>query len=99
MLVSPFPDPMAIVTDAILFSWDHMEFYAFPLFPAIRRLLSKLWSLWRMYVILIAPFWLSKEWFPDLLQVTANALRLLPMCPDLVQQPQFHRFHDGPHML
>ena len=42
--VSPFPDPMAIATDAFLFSWDHMELYALPPFPAIRRLLSKLRS-------------------------------------------------------
>ena len=51
-----------------------------------------------MYVILIAPFWLSKEWFPDLLQATVNTPCFLPMRPDL-QQPHFHRFHDGLHVL
>ena len=78
-LVSPFPNPMAIAADAFLFSWDHMELYAFPLFPAIRCLLSKLWSSQRMYVILIAPFWQSKEWFPDLLQDAISH------CPSLSQ--------------
>ncbi|MPC51411.1 hypothetical protein E2C01_045255 [Portunus trituberculatus] len=32
--VSPFRDPMAIVTDAFLFPWDHMDLYDFPSFPA-----------------------------------------------------------------
>ena len=98
-LVSPFLNPMAIATDVFLFSWDHIDLHAFPLFPAIRHILSKMWSSQRTYIILIALFWPSKEWFPDLLQVTISAPRLLLMCPDLLQQPQFHRFHDGPHEL
>ena len=97
-LVSPLPDPLAIVTNAFLFSWDHMELYAFPLFPAIRHLLSKLWSSRGMSVILITPFWLNKEWFPDLLQATIDTPRLLSMHSGLLRQPHFHRFHDGLHV-
>ena len=70
--VSPFPDPMAIATDAFLFAWDHQELYAFPPFPVIRLLLSKLCSSQGTAIILIAPFWPCKEWFPDLLQMTVD---------------------------
>ena len=95
--VSPFPDPMAIATNSFLFSWDHMELYAFPPFPAIRRLLSKLRSSRGTSVILFAPIWPSKEWFPDLLQETIDTPCLLPMRPDPLWQPYLHCFHDGFH--
>ena len=83
----------------ILFSWDYMELYVFLPFPVIRRLLSKLRSLRGTSVILIAPFWPSKEWFPALLQATVDTPRLLPMRSDLLRQPHFHRFHDDLHAL
>ena len=51
-----------------------------------------------MYIIITTPFWLSKEWFPDLLQATVDTPRLL-MRPDLLQQPDFHHFYDGFHAL
>ena len=97
--VSPFPDPMAIATDALLFNWDQKELYAFPPFPAIRPVLSKLRSARGTSLILIAPFWPRKEWFPDLLQATVDIPRLLPTRKDLLRQPHFHRFHDGLHAL
>ena len=93
--VSPFRDPMAIATDAFLYNWDHMELYAFPPFPAIRPLLTKLRSSRGTTLLLIAPFWPHIEWFPDLLRVTIDAPCLLPTRWDLLRQPHFHRFHDG----
>ena len=97
--VSPFPDPMAIVTDAFFFAWDHQELYVFPPFPAIRPLLSKLRSSQGTSIILIVPFWPRKEWFPDLLQAIVDTPRLLPTRTDLLRQPHFHRFHDSLHVL
>ena len=97
--VSQFPDPIAIVTDAFLFAWDHQELYAFPPFPVIRLLLSKLCSSQGTAIILIAPFWPCKEWFPDLLQATVNTPSLLPTQTDLLRQPHFHRFHVSLHVL
>lgn len=37
-----FKDPVAMAMDAFLFSWDHLDLYAFPLFPLVRQVLSKL---------------------------------------------------------
>ena len=96
--VSSSPDPMAIVTSVFLFSWDHMELYAFPRFPVIRRLLSELWSSWGTSVILIALFWPNKEWFPDLLQATIDTPCLLPMRSDILRQPHC-RFLNSFHVL
>ena len=90
---------MAIATDAFLFSWDDMELYTFLPFWAIMGLLSKLRSSRGTSVILIVLFWLSKEWFPDLIQVTVDSLCLLLVLQYLLRQPHSHRFHDGLHML
>ncbi|MPC61967.1 hypothetical protein E2C01_056045 [Portunus trituberculatus] len=60
--VSPFPDPMAIATDAFLLPLDHMALYTFPPYPAIRQLLSKLClSRGTSIIIIIALFWPHKE--------------------------------------
>lgn len=93
--VSPFKDPMAIATDAFLFNWDHQELYAFPPFAAIRQVLVKLQASQGTTLILIAPFWPRKEWFPDLVQMSLDVPRLLPFRKDLLRQPHFHRFHNG----
>jgi len=90
---------MAIATDAFLFNWDHRELYAFPPFQTIRKLLVKLQASRGTTLILIAPFWPRKEWFPDLLQMTIDAPHLLPTRKDLLRQPHFHRFHNGLHAL
>ena len=87
---------MAIATDAFLFSWDRMELHAFPSISGYQASLQTL-VFTGMLVILIAPFWPSQEWFPNLLQVAVDTPRLLPMCPDLLWH--FHHFYNGLHML
>ena len=91
--VSPFPDPMAIASDAFLFNWNHLELYAFPPPAVIRRVINKLLTAQGTYLTLIAPFWPRQEWFPDLLRLSVDTPRLLPQRPDLLRQPHFHRFH------
>ena len=91
--VSPFPDPVAIASDAFLFDWNHLELYAFPPTAVIRRVINKLLSAQGTFLTLIAPFWPRQEWFPDLLRLSVDVPRLLPQRPDLLRQPHFHRFH------
>lgn len=91
--VSPFKDPLAVGTDAFLFEWNNKDLYAFPPFAVIRQVLNKLQESQRVTLILIAPFWPRKEWFPDLLRYSADTPRLLPFRKDLLRQPHFHRFH------
>ena len=91
--VSPFQDPMAVATDALLFNWDNKELYGFPPFAMVRKVLNKLKSSKRTKLTLIAPFWPQMEWFPDLLNLAIDAPRRLPLRKDLLKQPHFHRFH------
>lgn len=93
--VSPFRDPMAIATDAFLYNWDHQDLYAFPPFPLIRKVLNKLRTARHASLILIAPFWPQREWFPDLVQAAVATPRRLPHRRDLLRQPHVRRFHQA----
>ncbi|XP_045104415.1 uncharacterized protein LOC123499948 [Portunus trituberculatus] len=93
--VSPFQDPAAIATDAFLYNWDNQDLYAFPPFPLIRRVLNKLQASRNTRLILIAPYWPQKEWFPDLLAASVEPPRRLPLRKDLLRQPHIHKFHTG----
>ena len=64
--VSPLNDPMAAGKDAFLQPWDGLQVYAFPPFPLIRQVLSKLRSSRGTLLTLVAPLWLQKEWFQEL---------------------------------
>ncbi|XP_045129076.1 uncharacterized protein LOC123514882 [Portunus trituberculatus] len=74
--VSPFYDPMAVATDVFLFSWDNMELYAFPPFHVIWRVINKLRSSTGTKLVQIAPFWPQREWFPDLVELPNESLRM-----------------------
>lgn len=97
--VSPYEDPQAIATDALLFGWNHQDLYAFPPFPLIRKVLNKLRESQNTRLILIAPFWPQKEWFPDLWSMSVQTPRLLPSRWDLLRQPHVRRFHQRLHEL
>ncbi|XP_045127738.1 uncharacterized protein LOC123514154 [Portunus trituberculatus] len=97
--ISPFRDPMAVATDAFLYNWDHQDLYAFPPFPLFRKVLNKLKMARQTNVILIAPFWPQREWFPDLIQASVDTLRHLPQRRDLLRQPHVRKFHQALPML
>lgn len=97
--VSPFHDPMAVARNAFLFPWDHKELYAFPPFHVIRKVINKLLSSKGIKLVLIAPFWLQREWFTDLVELSIDTPRRLPFRKDLLRQSHFHRFHHDLHVL
>ena len=92
---SPFQDPQALGTDALLHSWDRLQIYAFPPWVLIPQVLRKLRSSKDVLMTLIAPYWPQRPWFPDLLDLAVDRPVALPMCPDLLRQPHFHRRHLG----
>ena len=99
LYVSPLPDPAAWKEDALLIPWDDLETYAFPPFALIRRIVSKLRDSVRSRMILVAPFWPQREWFPDLLDLLAAVPRELPLWPSLLRQPGTGQFHGNIAML
>lgn len=93
LFCSPAPDPLAWVMGAKLQDWSGLD--AFPPFGMMREVLNKFSSHHSASMILVAPFWPTKEWFPDLLCLLVDFPRLLPQNPFLLKQPHFHRFHQG----
>lgn len=83
-------DPSAIATDAFLYNWNHQDLYAFTPFALARKVLNKLRSAQDTSLILLVPFWLQKEWFPDLVQASVDTLRRLLFCKDPPCQPHVH---------
>ena len=66
LYASPFRDPSAIGTDALLQNWDGYRVYAFPPWSMIPLVLKKLRSSSGVLMTVVAPFWSQRPWFPDL---------------------------------
>ena len=71
---SPFsyqPDPGAFAINAFHLSWDSLNFYAFPPFCIIQKMLQKIRKDSATGVILI-PYWPTQAWWPVLTQETEH---------------------------
>ena len=79
------PDPDCIAVDAFLEEWKSIEFYAFPPFAIIPKVLQKvLYEKGRG--ILIAPHWPTQPWFKRLQDLTVKFVTLHSR-PDLLSLP------------
>ena len=63
---------MALMSDACLFNWDHLDLYIFPPMAILHKVINKLLLAQGMSPILITLFWLRHEWFPDLLKLLVD---------------------------
>lgn len=61
--VSWFPDPDAITIDAFTISWKSKDFYAFPPFSQIPKVLHKIQQE-KARGIVVVPWWPTQPWFP-----------------------------------
>ena len=98
VFVSPVPDPQAYAIDALSISWDSLIAYAFPppaLLPAVLGKVRR----HSCIIILIAPAWPNRAWFPDLLELSTHPPVELPVFPTLLKQPRSDRFHLNPESL
>ena len=66
--ISWFPDPDALATNAFSIPWSNQLCYAFPPCSQIMKCLKKIQSN-KAKVLLIAPVWRSRLWFPILLSM------------------------------
>ena len=92
---SPYHDHNALGTDALLQNWNGWQAYAFPPWSLIPAGLKKLRSSSGVLLTIVAPYWLPRPWFPDLLDLVVDGPVALPQSRDLLRQPHFHRFHLG----
>ena len=80
------PDPGCIAVDAFAQNWETKMFYAFPLFSLVPRCLQKI-TQDQATGILIAPFWPTQAWFPQLLQMLYDQPWILAPSATLLQHP------------
>jgi hypothetical protein len=86
LFVSPYPDVQAMSTDALALDWDLLTAYAYPPTILIPQVLRKIASS-SARILLIAPAWPNRSWFPDLLELLEDVPWELPLWPDLLSQP------------
>lgn len=92
------PHPQALATDALTISWDRMFAYAFPPICLIPRVLEHM-KQYQCKLILIAPQWPRRHWYPSLLQLCIAQPIRLPHRPDLLRQPKTVIFHPNPEVF
>ena len=85
--VSPVLDPQAWAVDALSFSWEDLDLYAFPPIPLLGNVVNKLLSHNCKRLTLIAPGWPNMPWFWDLVELSVQIPLCLPQHPNLVVQP------------
>ena len=96
--VSPVLDPEAWAVDALSIPWGNLLAYAFPPFPILGKVIRKARED-QATLILVAPLWESRPWFPDLLSlVHLDPVPLNLGKHDLVQ-PRSGIPHGNPSVL
>ena len=95
---SPCQDPKSLGTDALLCPWPAEVCYAFPPTTILNRVAEKLLLERPARLLLLAPFWPTKSWFPTL---AARALQVVPIPLSVLtlQQPHFHHIMVQPESL
>jgi len=95
---SRLPDPQAFQTDALSLIWDNLFGYAFPPISLIPLILDKI-EMSRCSIIMVAPMWPRRSWFPRLLELSVGIPLLLPVLPDLLTQDRGWLHHPNPGMF
>jgi hypothetical protein len=84
--VSYRPDPEAEAVDAFSLSWRELNFYAFPPFCIICRVLQKVRREQSAGVVVV-PDWSAQSWYPVLLRLLVTPPVKLRCSDDLLQLP------------
>jgi hypothetical protein len=90
--VSPLPDPHALDEDALSLSWEGMWAYAYPPTTILKKVVEKVTQV-SCELILVAPVWPAQPWFQDLLDLSVDHPRSLPLIPKLLKQTGKNIFH------
>ena len=96
--VSPIPDQKALSIDALSMDWNRIHAYVFPPFHLIPAVINKIW-LSQCKIVLIAPLWPDRPWFPELLSLLVSPPVSLPVIPNLLAQLKGRILHQNPGHL
>ena len=98
LYVSPIPDQQALSIDALTMDWNRIHAYAFPPFHLIPAVINKVLSS-QCKIVLIAPLWPDRPWFPELLRLLVSPPVSLPVTPKLLTQLKGRITHQNPGHL
>jgi hypothetical protein len=98
LFVAPYPDERAVAVDALAMNWDLLVGYAYPPTILLPRILEKI-RCSSARILLIAPAWTTRSWFPSLLELLEDLPWVLPLREDLLSQPRIQAFHSQLEML
>ena len=98
LFVSPVPDPQAWAVDALSIQWSNLLGYAFPPISMLERVIKKA-RVEKATLILIAPHWESRPWFPDLLDLSHEDPIPLRVGPRDLLQPRTGVPHGNPEVM
>lgn len=90
-----YPEPEAFQVDALQMDWSGISGYAFPPTSLIPLVLEKIRTQ-DCEVILIAPMWPRRSWYPQLLELLVEVPVSLPVRPDLLSQDRGRLWHPRP---
>ena len=96
--VSPIPDQSAYAVDALSFSWENLQAYAYPPTSILTKVIEKVRAV-NCRLILIAPAWPSQPWYTDLLDLSIEDPLRLPLMDKLLKQTGKNMFHSNPGRL
>lgn len=97
--ISPFPDPLAHGLDAMTMDWNNLYLYAFPPFALVNQVMRKFEQTARCQLILVAPFWPTRNWFGTLIKYSKGDPLELPKWKKLLKQPVQETFHENLQLL
>jgi ribonuclease HI len=95
---SLFHHQQAMHQDALSVKWDGKFAYAFPPLAILNQVLHKIASE-KVTVLLIAPMWTRREWYPLLLDLLVAIPYRLPALRNLVTQDKGSLIHHNPAEL
>ena len=92
------PDQKALSIDAISMDWNRIHTYAFPPFHLIQTVINKI-RISQCKIVLIAPLWPDRPWFPELLGLLVSPPVSLLVIPNLLAQLKGRILHQNPGHL
>ena len=84
---SPCPDQDAWQVDALSIDWTGLVGYAYPPGVLVPKILEKM-EVQPCELLLVAPLWPSRNWYPSLLALSTEPPRMLPLWRTLLRQPR-----------